>query len=132
MQPYIGVSLADLSRDAINYGIPQGAAVSRVTEGAPAESAGVQVGDIITKADGTDITSKSQFISFFKKYKAGDQIKLTLYRKGETLEKTVTVSEKKQQTEEEKQAEKKKQQERLQQEYEDFYSIPGFGSIFGY
>ena len=132
MQPYIGVSLADLSRDAINYGIPQGAAVSRVTEGAPAESAGVQVGDIITKADGTDITCKSQFIAFLKKYKAGDQIKLTLYRKGETLEKTVTISEKKQQTEEEKQAEKKKQQERLQQEYEDFYSIPGFGSIFGY
>ena len=135
-KPYIGVGLADLSEDAVNYGLPQGAAVRKIYEDGPCEAAGIEVGDIITKADDTDISNSNQLIALLKKYKSGDKIKLTVYRKGETLEKTVTVAEKKQDTEEEKKA-KKKEQENAPQQYGDYgdfgdFGFPGFGSIFGY
>lgn len=132
-KPYIGVSLADLSNEAINYGLPRGAAIKSVTEGAPAEAAGLQTGDIITKFDGEDIESSSQLIAKVKRYKAGDKVKVTVYRKGDEFEVTVTVDEKKQDTEEERQEAKKKQQE----QYGDYnygygYGFPDFGSMFGY
>ncbi|MCR5123258.1 MAG: trypsin-like peptidase domain-containing protein [Ruminococcus sp.] len=133
-KPYIGVSLADLSSEAINYGLPQGAAVKKVTEGGPAEAAGLQTGDIITKFDDEEIKNSSQLISKVKKYKAGDKVKLSVYRKGDEFEVTVTIDEKKQDTEEEKKEAKKKEQEHLQQQYDDYYGygFPDFGSLFGY
>ena len=132
-KPYIGVSLADLSSEAINYGLPQGAALKKVTEDGPADKAGLQTGDIITKVNGEAVENSSQLIAKVKRCQAGDELKLSVYRKGDEFEVTVTVEEKKQDTEEEKKEAQKKQQQQ-QQQYDDFYGygFPDFGSLFGY
>lgn len=132
MKPYLGVSLADLSSDAINYGLPKGAAIGKVTEGTPAEEAGLEVGDIVTAADGETIENANQLIAFIKKHKAGDKITLTVYRKGDTLEKTVEVAEKKQETEAEQKTAREQQQKEQEDMYRNYGGFPDFGSIFGY
>ncbi len=93
-KPYIGVYVADVSAETQGYGLPKGAAVKEVITDSPAEAAGLQINDIITHVDGTATTGKKELISTIEKKKIGDVIKLTIYRKGETLEITLTVGEK--------------------------------------
>lgn len=92
-KPYLGVSITDVSQETQSYGLPQGAAVKEVTEGSPAEAAGIQVNDIITKADDTDITGSSDLVDYVGNCNTGDTITLTVYRQGETLEITLEIGE---------------------------------------
>lgn len=93
VKPYIGVQVGDVSSEAQRYGLPQGAAIGGVTEGSPAEEAGLQVNDIITKVNDTEITSYTELKEVVSTSAVGDTLKLTVYRQGETLELTVTVGE---------------------------------------
>ena len=92
-KPYIGVSLTDVGQDAAIYGLPQGAVIREVVEDSPAEKAGLQVGDIVTRANGQDITGSNDLVKIVKAMSAGDSLDLTVYRKGETMELTLTVEE---------------------------------------
>lgn len=92
-KPYIGVMVSDVSDEAISYGTPAGAAVVSVTEGGPAEKAGLQANDIITAADGKEISGKSGLSSIIADCAAGDKLTLSVYRQGQTLSVTVTVGE---------------------------------------
>lgn len=56
----IGVQIGQVSKDvaeSIGLGKPQGALVSSVEPGAPADKAGVEAGDIIIKFDGKPVAS---------------------------------------------------------------------------
>lgn len=92
-KPYIGVSVTDVSQETQSYGLPQGAAVKAVTEDGPAYKAGLQVNDIITQANGQTISGSSDLVQAVKAAAVGDELMLTVYRQGETLELTVTVAE---------------------------------------
>lgn len=92
-KPYIGVMVSDVSDEAISYGTPAGAAVVSVTEGGPAEKAGLQANDIITAVDGKEISGKSGLSSIIADCAAGDKLSLSVYRQGQTLTVTVTVGE---------------------------------------
>lgn len=92
-KPYIGVMVSDVSDEAISYGTPAGAAVVSVTEGGPAEKAGLQANDIITAAGGKEISGKSGLSSLIADCAAGDKLTLSVYRQGQTLTVTVTVGE---------------------------------------
>lgn len=92
-KPYIGVSVSPVSQEALNYGLPQGAAIMSVTEGAPAEAAGLKVNDIITKVDGTEISSGNELVDIVSASSPGDTLTLTVYRQGETLELTIEIGE---------------------------------------
>lgn len=92
-KPYIGVMVSDVSDEAISYGTPAGAAVVSVTEGGPAEKAGLQANDIITAVDGKEISGKSDLSSIIADCAAGDKLTLSVYRQGQTLTVTVTVGE---------------------------------------
>ena len=92
-KPYIGVMVSDVSDEAINYGTPAGAAVASVTEGGPAEKAGLQANDIITAVDGEAISGKSDLSSVISEHEAGDKLTLTVYRQGQTLTVTVEIGE---------------------------------------
>lgn len=92
-KPYIGVMVSDVSDEAISYGTPAGAAVASVTEGGPAEKAGLQANDIITAVDGKAISGKSDLSSIIADHAAGDKLTLSVYRQGQTLTVTVTVGE---------------------------------------
>lgn len=92
-KPYIGVMVADVSDEAKNYGTPAGAAVASVTEGGPADKAGLQTNDIITAVDGKEISGKSDLSSIIADHAAGDKLTLSVYRQGQTLTLTVEIGE---------------------------------------
>ena len=96
VKPYIGVSVEDVSSEMTSYGLPAGAVVRSVTDGAPAAQAGLQANDIITAVDGTEISGSNDLVQIVTAKKAGDTLKLSVYRQGQTLELTVTVAEQKQ------------------------------------
>ena len=83
-KPRIGITVTNatnFSSYAVQEGIiPNGAYVTDVESGSPADKAGVKVGDIIVQADGTTITSTSQLITILQAKNAGDTADLKLYR----------------------------------------------------
>lgn len=92
-KPGIGVNVTDASRNPQKLGISAGAWVVEVTEGGPAEAAGVQANDVITAIDGTTISGTSDLKLVLAKAKAGDELTLTVWRQNRTLTVTVTVAE---------------------------------------
>lgn len=109
-KPYIGVTVSNVSSESQLYGLPQGAAVQSVTEGGPAEKAGLQRGDIITNANDTEITGSDALVSMVRKMAVGDTLNLTVYRQGQTLNLTVTVEEQIQSALQESQVKEQSQQ----------------------
>ncbi|MCD7862333.1 MAG: trypsin-like peptidase domain-containing protein [Lachnospiraceae bacterium] len=90
--PYIGVSITDMTTTAAaGSGLTEGAVVQSVTEGSPAEEAGLQAGDVITKVNDTEITCSSDLVTAISRTTGGEEIVLTINRSGETMEITVTV-----------------------------------------
>ncbi len=92
-KPAIGVTVSDVSENSQQLGIPAGAWIKGITEGGAAASAGLQVNDVITEANGTAISGMSDLKRVMAKVKAGDELTLKVWRKNQTLTVTVTVSE---------------------------------------
>jgi len=92
-KPYLGVSVADVGEEYLMYGLPAGAAIQGVTEDGPAQKAGLQKGDIVTKIDGKEITGANDLVDTVALHEVGDKLMLTVYRAGQTLEVTVEVGE---------------------------------------
>lgn len=92
-KPYIGVSVTDVNNEALNYGLPEGAAVRSVEQDSPAFKAGLQSNDIITHVDGNRISGRADLAEIISKAQVEQVMTLTVYRKGQTLTLTVTVGE---------------------------------------
>ena len=92
-KPYIGVMVSDVGEESTKYGLPEGAAVVSVTEGGPAEKAGIKANDIITEVNGKAISGKSDLSTVISEHAAGDKLTLSIYRQGETLSVTVEIGE---------------------------------------
>ena len=94
-RPYMGIlNPRTVSEENKQYfGWPAGVYVNGVEEGSCAETAGIRQGDIITKIDDTEITDVSQMTSVKNSYRAGDTVKVEVYRSGETLTLTLTFDE---------------------------------------
>ena len=90
-KPYLGVSVTDVSPETQSYGLPKGAAVRTVAQDSPASAAGLQVNDIITAIDGTQITGSTDLIRFVSRCKDGQAVSLTVYRSGQSLTIGVTI-----------------------------------------
>ncbi len=91
-KPYIGVTVTDMTMSAAAAsGQTSGAVIQSVTEGSPAEAAGLQEGDVVIAADGAAITGSSDLVSAVQALAVGDQITLTVVRSGETMDIVVTV-----------------------------------------
>jgi len=93
-RPRMGVTVSTLNSYVVNQGIlPNGAYVTEVEEGSPAEAAGIQVGDIIVEVDGTIIGNSSALIEHLQgNYKNGDVIQVKIYR-AENIQDAKTVGE---------------------------------------
>lgn len=94
-KPYLGISVSTVSSvTAQQYdNMVVGAYVNSVSEGSCAEAAGLQVGDIITQVDGTDITTSAELIDAKNTHKAGEEMTLTVYRDKEYVTLKVTLDE---------------------------------------
>lgn len=92
----IGVQIGQVSKDvaeSIGLGKPQGALVSSVEPGAPADKAGVEAGDIILKFDGKPVEKSSDLPRMVGSTKPGTKSSLTVFRRGSTKELSVIVAE---------------------------------------
>jgi putative serine protease PepD len=68
-----------------------GAEISGVTVNGPAESAGLQVGDVVTEIDGRPIADPSALSAAINAKSPGDHITLTVQRNGSTAKVDVTL-----------------------------------------
>jgi len=69
-----------------------GGAVAEVTPGSPADTAGLQEGDVITKVGGNLISDSTALIVAIRANAPGDQIELTVLRNGQTLTVPLTLT----------------------------------------
>ena len=91
---YLGIAGVDVTSDvAKTYNMPTGVYVAQVMEGAAAEQAGIQKGDIITKFDGKDVTSMEELSSNMQYYAAGTTVDVVIERSsnGQYEEQTISV-----------------------------------------
>ncbi len=92
---YLGIAGVDVTSDvAKTYNMPTGVYVAQVMEGAAAEQAGIQKGDIITKFDGKDVTSMEELSSNMQYYAAGSTVDVVIERSsnGQYEEQTISVT----------------------------------------
>ncbi|SEH41910.1 serine protease Do [Ruminococcus flavefaciens] len=90
-KPQLGITCKGIDEsDAELYNLPLGVIVKAVNEGSAAEKAGIEVGDIITKADGEKVTTSEELIAKKNKHTAGEKFELTIMRNG--VEKTIVVT----------------------------------------
>ena len=84
---FIGVTYQALTpRQAVALGLaaPAGITVTAVVRGSPADTAGLRVGDIITKMNDQQIDQQHPLNSLMVKTRPGDRVRLTLIRDSAT------------------------------------------------
>ena len=94
VKPFMGVTIYTVTSEMLEYGLPAGAVINSVTEGSPAEAAGLQKNDIVTAINGEKVTTSSELKRIVSRSTPGDKLVLSVYRRevGE-LELTVVVTE---------------------------------------
>lgn len=93
---YLGVELVNLNEPLrAHFGVPEGSGVmiSNVVDASPAARAGVQVGDILTRFDGEDVTSSRKLTTMVRKAEAGDPADLEIWRDGKVQTVSTTLDE---------------------------------------
>ena len=92
----IGVQIDQVSKEvaeSIGLGKAQGALVRGVEAGAPADKAGIEAGDIITKFDGKQIEKSTDLPRLVGNVKPGTRSVVTVFRRGTTRDFSVVVAE---------------------------------------
>jgi serine protease Do len=85
----LGVAVQEVNQafaDSFQLDRPEGALVSSVERGGPADKAGLQAGDVIRKADGQKVVSSGDLPAIIGMAAPGDKIKLEIWRKGKAEE----------------------------------------------
>ena len=92
----IGVRIDQVTREvaeSIGLGKPQGALVRNVESGSPAEKAGIEAGDIITRFDGKVIDKASDLPRMVGNTKPGTRSTVTVFRRGQNRDLAITIAE---------------------------------------
>ena len=91
---YIGVSIKDVdTKEAKGLGLDEtkGVLIQNVLKGGAGEEAGLQTGDIILKVDGEEVNAANQLQTIIGSKRPGTSVDLTVFRDGNTFNKTVTL-----------------------------------------
>ena len=92
----IGVQIAPVTKEvaeSIGLGKPAGALVQNAEAGGPADKAGIEAGDIITKVDGKTVEKSGDLPRMIGNTKPGTKITVQVFRRGSTKDIGVTVAE---------------------------------------
>jgi serine protease Do len=92
----IGVEIAPVTKDvaeSIGLGKAQGVLLRGIEEGSPAEKAGLEAGDIITRFDGKPIDKPADLPRAVGNTKPGSKVGITVFRRGTFKELSITVAE---------------------------------------
>ena len=92
----IGVQIAPVTKDvaeSIGLGKAQGVLVRGIEEGSPADKAGIEAGDIITRFDGKAIEKPADLPRAVGNTKPGSQVSISIFRRGSVKDMSITVAE---------------------------------------
>lgn len=92
----IGVQIEQVSKDvaeSIGLGKSVGAMVRGVEPGSPAEKAGIEAGDIITRFEGKAIEKSSDLPRLVGGTKPGTKSTITVFRRGASKDLSITIAE---------------------------------------
>ena len=92
----IGVQIEQVNKDvaeSIGLGKSVGAMVRGVEAGSPAEKAGIEAGDIITRFDGKAIEKSSDLPRMVGGTKPGTKSTITVFRRGTSKDFSITIAE---------------------------------------
>ena len=101
--PYVGLSVAGFSdayyyreyRNIIeNSGLSSGVIITNIENNSPGKSAGLQVGDIITKVNEKKCTSLAYFRYYLYNHEVGDKLEVTYVRDKKEHKTTIKLSSK--------------------------------------
>jgi serine protease Do len=92
--PWIGLdaqSLTPLLAQSMNLPLEEGALVSGVEKGSPAERAGISRGDVITEVEGRKISDAEDWESFIWDLRSGRSFNVTVFRQGQEFRFNLTA-----------------------------------------
>ena len=89
---YIGVTITDMSKDQKEiYNSKEGALISSVEEGLPADKAGIKRGDLITKCDGKPVKNANEFKNMIGSMSPGSKVEVEFERDGKNQSVTLKL-----------------------------------------
>jgi len=94
-RPYLGITYGMITPQiAATEQLPRdnGALVSDVVSGGPADDAGIQANDIITKINGDTVDQDHPLVDLLFQYKPGDDVQVEIFRPATNDTTTVTVT----------------------------------------
>jgi serine protease Do len=97
IRPWLGVYMQPITEELANYfGLDkaEGALVSAVQEGSPADKAGLQRGDVVLEYNKKPITKPDDLQELVRNTKIGDKAIMLIHRQNRTMYVTVTIGEK--------------------------------------
>lgn len=93
---WLGVTIQNVDQSlADSFGLdrPTGALVSQVTDGSPAEKAGIKTGDVILTFNDTNITRSAELPPLVGLVPVGEKAEISLKRQNKTITLEVTIAE---------------------------------------
>jgi len=93
---WLGVSVQGITEDIaknLNLKTAEGALVSDVFKGDPADKAGIRTGDVIVEIDGKSVKDTHELIKIVASVAVGEKVKINVVRDGKHKVFTVTVTE---------------------------------------
>src|SRR5438105_1759387 len=97
MRPWLGIRIESLGDDSpirdLFKGIEKGVVVRTIEADAPAYKSDLRPFDVITQVDGTAVETDSQLQHEILKKKVGQNVELTVWRKGQTMKVPVKTGE---------------------------------------
>jgi serine protease Do len=91
---WLGISIQELTPDlikAMKLDISKGALIADVLKGGPADSAGIQKGDVVTAYQGKEIPNGSALQNEVANTAIGKEVMVTVYRSGKTQDLKVKI-----------------------------------------
>lgn len=91
---YIGVKIKDVDAKlarALGLTQGQGVLVSELVKGGAGEAAGLKANDVILEVDGQPVNTSNHLQSVVARKRAGQEVKVKIYRDGSTIERTVKL-----------------------------------------
>lgn len=93
---FLGAQVVDVTPVAVenfDLKVRVGALIGGVLEGQPADLAGLQPGDVVTKMDGKACTGGTQLVNYVATRRPGTSVQLEINRAGQTLQVRVDLQE---------------------------------------
>ena len=85
IRPWLGIIGLGLTEEVSRYynlPLERGVLITKVTDGSPAQRAGIIMGDIILQIDDTDIGSIEDLLMLIHEKKVGEKVRITVFRRG--------------------------------------------------